>query len=498
MLLWRDPGQGTAAVTYRVKISRKPPDLAVTMPTGWDAPLIPRVTSDATAGSALRPAILYGDDKLTWISSARRNASDVASNFHTVQYRLDDQVRTQVSAAGIAGLTTVTSVNHAAFTVPGGRHVLSLLLDPQAAIIELDDLNNTYGEQYVWTPDTVQSDQARWRAGQFGGPTAGWEYCLPGSTLLFNMDGVRLPVWPGGSGVDFAAVAVTARDTADVDMGLYLTTNNAYGGFDVPQEDSNWGAGQTDLLLLNFTLAQRKAYDIGIPRVTDDTTSYVVDVVPGVLREIATPVHGPFTLPASRLVHVHQFALPAGRHTFHLRNLAGAVDWAMALYDADRPFQDRSQGEERGWSFANGPGADEEIVFVAEQPMTVALVVHKAGSADLAASGTYRLEVGTNTTGSGPEAGPLATRLAAPYPNPFRTDASLRFDLARADEVRLEVYDLMGARVRTLADGRWEAGRHSVRWNGEDGDGRPVSPGVYLVRLRAGNYDGRTKVVRMR
>ena len=193
-----------------------------------------------------------------------------------------------------------------------------------------------------------------------------------------------------------------------------------------------------------------------------------------------------------RLTSDRDLAEDALQETFVL------VQRGLHRYDADRPFQDRSQGEERGWSFANGPGADEEIVFVAPQPMTVTLVVHKSGSADLLASGSYRLEVGTNTTDGAPAAGPAATRLAAPYPNPFRADAAVRFDLARAGGVRLEVYDLRGARVRTLAEGRWEAGRHSVPWDGRDDGGRPVSPGIYLVRMQAEGYDGRTKVVRMR
>lgn len=497
LLLWRNPGDGTATVTYRVTVRRKPADLAIVTPSGWYAPIAARPDLNASAGSALSPAILYGDDKPTFLSLSRRNNSDVASGSHNIQVHVDGQMRNTLTGSAVNPLTTVTQPNLLGIYVPGGRHVLSLLLDLPNAVGELDELNNTYGEQYVWTPDTVQSDAARWRAGQFGGPIAGWEYCLPGTTLLFNMDGVRLPVWPAGSGVDFAAVAVVARDTADVDLGLYIARNNAKDGFDVPQEDSNWGPGRTDLLLLNFTLAERKAYDAGFLRSSDDTASYVVDVVPGVVRNPAQPVHGPFTLGASRLVHVHQFALPAGRHTFRLRNLAGAVDWAMALYDAERPFQDRSQGEERGWSFAAGPGADEEIVFVAEQPMTVALVVHKNGSADAQASGTYQLELGTNVTDA-PAAGPAATRLAAPYPNPFRGDAALRFDLARPGEVTLEVYDVLGARVRTLANGTWAAGRHSLSWDGRDDDGRAVSPGMYLVRLRAGDYDGRTKLVRMR
>ena len=497
LVIWRDPSAGTDAATVSLKIYRKPADLAIVTPAGWAAPLVPRPTSDATASLALAPGILYGDDKPTWINASKRNVSDVTSSSMVMQMRLDDQVLLSLGYGGLLGLTTYTHPNVTAPLLPGGRHVLSLLLDPSGAVPELDELNNTYGAQWSWLPDTMAANTSQWRRGQIGGPMAGWEYCLPEEYVYFDCDGVRMPSFLAGSGVDFAAIAVTPRDTADVDAALFAPTNTSDTGFETSLEESFWGQGATELLLCNYTLASRTAYDVGISRVSQDTASYVVDLVSGVVRNPAVPVHGPFTLAASRTVQVHQFALPVGRHVFHLRNLAGTVDWAMALYDAERPFQNRSQGEERGWSWENGAGQDEEVVFIAEVPTTIALVVYKPNSSETAKSGTYQIELNTNPTGiegTGPVA---ATRLSSAFPNPFSSQAAVHFDVARAGEVAIEVYDLRGARVRTLARGRHEAGRYSLSWDGRDESGRRTAAGVYLVRMTAGGYQGQQKLVRV-
>jgi hypothetical protein len=88
-----------------------------------------------------------------------------------------------------------------------------------------------------------------------------------------------------------------------------------------------------------------------------------------------------------------------------------------------------------------------------------------------------------STTGTDAPSLPATTRLYAPAPNPLRGASTLRFDLARAGDVRLEVFDLSGRRVTTLAAGAYGAGRYHVRWDGQDDRGGRAGAGLYFVRL---------------
>ena len=495
LLVWRDPAAGTGAATLSLKLWRKPSDLAIAVPSGWGAPIVPRPTNDATSVSAPLPSILYGDDKPTWLSVSQRNASDVATPSTTLQVRLDEQVVHTGNYRGLVGPATHVSPNIASPSLPGGRHVLSMLLDPSGAVPELDELNNTTGAQWTWIPDTLAADAQQWRRGQQGGPIAGWEFCDPAEYLYFDCDGVRVPAIVN-TGIKFAALALAPRDSADVDLTLHDPATSSDNGFENTLEGSYWGGGSTELVLLNYSLAERKAYDAGITRASDDTSSYVVEFVQGVTRNPASAYHGPFTLGPHRLAHVHQFSLPAGRHVFHLRNLAGTVDWALAAYDTERPFQNRSQGEERGWSWQNGPGSDEEVTLLLSTPATFALVVYKNGSGDVTRSGNYQIELYTSVADAN-DAPVARTQLAAAFPNPFRGEASIHFDVARRGTVAVEVFDLRGARVRTLASGEHEAGRYTLAWDGRDESGARTPAGVYLVRMTGPGYDGQRKLVRV-
>ena len=70
-------------------------------------------------------------------------------------------------------------------------------------------------------------------------------------------------------------------------------------------------------------------------------------------------------------------------------------------------------------------------------------------------------------------------------PDPFTPTTTIAFDLARRQRVELALYDVAGRRVRTLADGFQDAGRHGIVWDGTDDAGFPLASGTYLVRLRA-------------
>ena len=83
-------------------------------------------------------------------------------------------------------------------------------------------------------------------------------------------------------------------------------------------------------------------------------------------------------------------------------------------------------------------------------------------------------------------------------PNPFHATTTLRFALDTTREVRLEIFGLAGRLKRRLLDGVLPAGHQSVSWNGVDGYGRPVPPGLYLARLSCdGAVLGTTRVLRV-
>lgn len=66
-------------------------------------------------------------------------------------------------------------------------------------------------------------------------------------------------------------------------------------------------------------------------------------------------------------------------------------------------------------------------------------------------------------------------------PNPFNPSTRIEFDLARAERVRLRVYDVLGKEVAVMSDGLLEAGRHSIIF-----DGTALSSGIYFARLETG------------
>ena len=78
---------------------------------------------------------------------------------------------------------------------------------------------------------------------------------------------------------------------------------------------------------------------------------------------------------------------------------------------------------------------------------------------------------------------PRRLALHAPVPNPFNPRTEISFDLPRDETIRVELYDARGRQVRTLVEGRREAGTHRFTWDGTDDQGRGVSSGVYYVRL---------------
>jgi hypothetical protein len=89
------------------------------------------------------------------------------------------------------------------------------------------------------------------------------------------------------------------------------------------------------------------------------------------------------------------------------------------------------------------------------------------------------------------EKGPLPTDyvLGQNYPNPFNPTTTIQFDLPKVSAVTLEVFNISGARVRSLLKGEnLGAGSHTMMWDGRDQSGRLVPSGTYMYRITAGDF----------
>ena len=88
--------------------------------------------------------------------------------------------------------------------------------------------------------------------------------------------------------------------------------------------------------------------------------------------------------------------------------------------------------------------------------------------------------------------------LAQNYPNPFNPVTTIEYSLPHRDHVTIEVFNILGQKIRTLVDREEPAGSYEIIWDATDDSGRPAATGVYLYRLRAGEYRETKKMLLLR
>ncbi len=85
---------------------------------------------------------------------------------------------------------------------------------------------------------------------------------------------------------------------------------------------------------------------------------------------------------------------------------------------------------------------------------------------------------------------PEQYRLSQNFPNPFNPETEIRYVIPRDERVDLRVYNVTGAEVAVLANGRRAAGSYAVKWNAGD-----LASGVYFCRMQAGGVSRTVKMV---
>jgi hypothetical protein len=90
---------------------------------------------------------------------------------------------------------------------------------------------------------------------------------------------------------------------------------------------------------------------------------------------------------------------------------------------------------------------------------------------------------------------PADIRLAQNYPNPFNPETTISFSIEKDDEVKLEIYNIRGQRIKRLLHETMKTGEHSVVWDGKDDKGHSVSSGVYFYRLTTNTKQEQRKML---
>jgi hypothetical protein len=90
---------------------------------------------------------------------------------------------------------------------------------------------------------------------------------------------------------------------------------------------------------------------------------------------------------------------------------------------------------------------------------------------------------------------PITYNFYNAYPNPFNPVTTLRYELPETGLVNITIYDMLGRQVKILINQNQDAGYRSVVWNATNDYGTPVSAGIYLYQIQAGEYISTKKMV---
>ena len=157
------------------------------------------------------------------------------------------------------------------------------------------------------------------------------------------------------------------------------------------------------------------------------------------------------------------------------------LQWETASEDGNAGFEVQRRVEDSGFErvgYVEGAGTTNSTRSYqfrdAEIPFDVEAVTYRLRQVDLDGTSEYSPEV--EVTLDVPE----KLAIHGNYPNPFHQRTQIRYELPRAGDVRIDVYNVLGQRVATLVNERQEAGREEITF-----DARRLASGVYFVRLRS-------------
>ena len=169
----------------------------------------------------------------------------------------------------------------------------------------------------------------------------------------------------------------------------------------------------------------------------------------------------------------------------HLQSKTDTVTVPASTFTNCYRFWFQFAGADNDWVewYAPGVGPVKRILYgfaVIEYPLTSSWV-----------NGVY---YPTKVTAPPSQQIPETFYLYPNYPNPFNSSTVIRYDLPALNFVALEIYNLLGQKVRTLLNSVQSPGQHQILWEGRDDGGNLLPTGIYLYHLRAGKRTSVQKI----
>ena len=93
---------------------------------------------------------------------------------------------------------------------------------------------------------------------------------------------------------------------------------------------------------------------------------------------------------------------------------------------------------------------------------------------------------------------PKTLHLNQNYPNPFNPTTVISYRLPMSSNVKLNIFNILGQRIKTLVNSFQSAGEHSLVWDATDYKSNPVSSGMYFYSLDTGDQSLQKKMILVR
>ena len=144
--------------------------------------------------------------------------------------------------------------------------------------------------------------------------------------------------------------------------------------------------------------------------------------------------------------------------------------------------------------FADGTPAEGVRVALFDLADVRQAFMQQALSGITDSQGRFEIALAPSSVSGAPV--PSAFQLRQNFPNPFNPSTTIPYELQRAADVRLHIFNVLGQQVRTLVDGHQAMGHHTAVWDARDGQGRGVAAGIYFYRIAVdGVWDTQSMVL---